>query len=450
MNAREIAEQLSIIESRVHHYQELRAIAAGALPTAGDGANTSYAHVGSIASDIVNVLEASLVGRVDLRIEPQDDLADALMTELYVRHLHPLVKEAVRDFIVCGWGGVVVTPWGPKRLKPESSTFIGRDGYVRRYSMPATDARRRFGNKRALYGKRDDVQVVEALSDGYVEVWFGNERIYRQRWDYRPQLLLGDERPVLVDEGLHGAPIGIVESARHLFLAYHFVRHATHNKASRAGLVQVIASELDDPLSAENIAARWDSVIVRQGPAIIPVEQTSLQELIMVAQAIDQEISSRTGVTPFARGLSDPRTQTATEVALIQSQGGTRLAYMQAEVRDWLSACVRDYRRYLVWLPPEQQELVEVPFQGKVEAFGAGRPYSDVLAGKYVSVNHSGYTDIVQRQQEAQMLMPLLAAVRYDPRPLVEEVIRLTGRDPQQFIAGRSADSPDTMLEVKR
>lgn len=434
MTHRQIVDAIATIDTRLHLYRTLRAVAAGALPSSFDSTVTSYTYAGSIASDIVNVLEASLVGRVDLRIEPADDLADALLSTLYVRHLHPLVRESVRDYIICGWGGIVITPWGPRRLKPESSTFIGRDGYLRKYSMPASDARRRFGNRKALFGKRDDVQLVECLADGYLEVWFGDERLFRKEWDYRPQLLLGDERPAEIDD-FRGAPIGIVESARELFLSHYLVGLAIRRKSLRAGLVQVVASELDDPASAENIASRWDAVIVRQGPAIIPVEQMSLSELLAVRQSIEQEIASRTGVTPFARGLSDPRTQTATEVALIQSQGGTRLAYMQSEVRDWLNACVADFRRYLVWLPADEQEAIEIPFNGTVEVFGVGRPYGDVLAGKYVSVNHSGYTDIIQRQQEVQMLLPVLAQAGANIQPLLEELIRLSGRDPKQLLS---------------
>jgi hypothetical protein len=43
-------------------------------------------------------------------------------------------------------------------------------------------------------------------------------------WDYEPRLLVGDERPKLVDGSLHGAPIGIIESCRDLFIDHHILR----------------------------------------------------------------------------------------------------------------------------------------------------------------------------------------------------------------------------------
>ncbi len=433
MTIEDINGYLGQIDARQSHYQQLRAVAAGAVRQGVDNTGR-FVLAGSIASDVVNVLEASLIGKVDLRVEPQDDLADALITGLYHRHLHPLVQESVRDYIICGWGGIVVTPWGARRLKPESSIPCGA-GYVRRFSMDATDARKRFGQRKALDGKRGDVVLVEAFDGQYLEVWYGTDRLSRQRWDYRPRLLLGDERPVLVDEGLHGAPIGIVESAYDLFLQHSLIGLAIARKSLRAGAVQVVASQLEDPESAEVIASRWDSVLVRDGPAVMPLEDLSLQELLAVRAAVEQEISARTGVTPYARGLSDPRTQTATEVALIQSQGGTRLTYMQYTVRDWLNDVVSDFRRYLVWLSPQQQEAVEIPYQGTVEVFGAGRPYGDVLAGKLVQVAGAGYLDVMQRQQQIQMLLPL-AQMGIDARPLVEELIRLTGRDPKLLLQG--------------
>jgi hypothetical protein len=434
MTVQEINSLLGQIDARQSHYQELRAVAAGAIRQGWDKTGR-FILAGSIASDIVAVLEASLIGRVDLRVEPQDDLADALVTALYNKQLHKLAQESVRDYIVCGWGGVVVTPWGPRRLKPESSTFIGSDGYVRRFSIDATDARRRFGQRKALDAKRGEVVLVEALSDGYLEVWFGSDRLYRQKWDYRPHLLLGDERPSLVDDGLYGAPISVVESCAPLFDRYDLIGLAIARKSLRAGVVQVVVSQLEDPESAEAISSRWDCVIVRDGPAVMPLEELSLQELLAVRASIEQEIASRTGVTPYARGLSDPRTQTATEVALIQSQGGTRLAYQQAEVRDWLNSIVGDFRRWLVWLPPEEQEAVEIPYNNTIEVFGAGRPYSDVLAGKLVTVAGAGYLDVLQRQQQIQMLLPL-AQIGLNSRPLLEELIRLSGRDPKLLMQG--------------
>jgi hypothetical protein len=119
LTSERITELLNIIESRQSHYAELRAIAGGALPSIWSDWQ-HYEPAGSIASDIVAVLEASLIGRVDLRVDPDDPVADQLISILYNKHLHPLVREATRDYIICGWGGIVtITPWGPARLKPE-------------------------------------------------------------------------------------------------------------------------------------------------------------------------------------------------------------------------------------------------------------------------------------------------------------------------------------------
>jgi hypothetical protein len=93
MTTERITELLNIIESRQSHYAELRAIAGGALPSLWSDWQ-HYEPAGSIASDIVAVLEASLIGRVDLRVDPDDPTADQLISILYNRHLHPLVRES--------------------------------------------------------------------------------------------------------------------------------------------------------------------------------------------------------------------------------------------------------------------------------------------------------------------------------------------------------------------
>jgi hypothetical protein len=85
MTSERITELLNIIESRQSHYAELRAIAGGALPSIWSDWQ-HYEPAGSIASDIVAVLEASLVGRVDLRVDPDDPVADQLISILYNKH----------------------------------------------------------------------------------------------------------------------------------------------------------------------------------------------------------------------------------------------------------------------------------------------------------------------------------------------------------------------------
>jgi hypothetical protein len=427
-----ITELLNIIESRQSHYAELRAIAGGALPSLWSDWH-QYEPAGSIASDIVAVLEASLVGRVDLRVDPDDPVADQLITLLYNRHLHPLVREAVRDFVVVGYGGIVVTPWGPARLKPEHA-IAGHCWYLRRYELDVRDARRRFGKRRVFDNKSGAVLLVETLQDGKLQVRFGDAIVYSTEWDYEPRLLIGEERPKLVDNSLHGAPIGIVEQCKDLFIDHHILRQMIVRRASMAGLVQVISSQLEDPQSADNIAKRWDTVLVRDGSAVFPLDQRTLGELLTIQQQIEQAISARSGVSMFQRGISDPHVQTATEAALLQSQTNTRLVYLQSLVRDWLNDCVADYRRYLVNLPEDELEYIEFPMSGSTEYFGTGRHYSEVLAGRQVSVALSGYRDVAQRQQEVLSLLPVIQQSGGNVRPLLEELIRLSGRDPKLYL----------------
>ena len=432
MTTERITELINIIESRQSHYSELRAIAAGALPSPWSDWH-HYEPAGSIASDIVAVLEASLVGRVDLRVDPDDAVSDQLITLLYQRHLHPLVRESVRDYIICGWGGIVVTPWGPARLKPEHAV-AGHCWYLRRYELDVRDARRRFGKRRVFDGKSGDVLLVETLEDGKLQVRSGDAIVYNEPWDYEPRLLLGDERPKLVDNSLHGAPIGIIESCRDLFIDHHILRQMIVRRSAMAGLVQVVSSQLEDPQSADNIAKRWDTVLVRDGAAVFPLDQRSLAELLTIQQQIEQSISARSGVSMFQRGISDPHVQTATEAALLQSQTNTRLVYLQSIVRDWLNDCVGDYRRYLVSLPEDELEYVEFPQSGTTEFFGRGRHYSEALAGRQVSVALSGYRDVAQRQQEVLSLLPVIQQSGGNAKPLLEELIRLSGRDPKLYL----------------
>jgi hypothetical protein len=432
LTSERITELLNIIESRQSHYSELRAIAAGALPSIWSDWR-HYEPAGSIAADIVSVLEASLIGRVDLRVDPDDAIADQLITLLYSKHLHPLVRESVRDFIICGWGGIVTTPWGPARLKPEHAV-AGKDWYLRRYELDVRAARQRFGKRRVFDGRTGDILLVETLEDGRLQVRFGDAVVFSQPWDYEPRLLVGDERPRLVDNSLHGAPISIIESCRDLFIDHHILRQMIVRRAAMAGLVQVVSAQLEDPASADNIAKRWDTVLVRDGSAVFPLDQRSLAELMTIQQQIEQAISARSGVSLFQRGISDPHIQTATEAALMQSQTNTRLVYLQSLVRDWLNDCVADYRRYLVNLPDNELEYIEFPMDGTTQYFGAGRHYSEALAGRQVSVALSGYRDIAQRQQEVMALLPVLQQTGGNTRPLLEELIRLSGRDPKLYL----------------
>jgi len=432
MTTERITELINIIENRQSHYSELRAIAAGALPSIWSDWR-HYEPAGSIAADIVAVLEAALIGRVDLRVDPDDAIADQLMTLLYNRHLHPLIRESVRDFIICGWGGIVTTPWGPARLKPEHS-IAGKDWYLRRYELDVRAARQRFGKRKVFDNRSVSVLLIETLQDGKLQVRYGDAIVFSRDWDYEPRLLIGDERPRLVDNSLHGAPISIIESCRDLFIDHHILKSMIVRRAAMAGLVQVVSSQLEDPASADNIAKRWDTVLVRDGSAVFPLDQRSLAELMTIQQQIEQSISARSGVSLFQRGISDPHIQTATEAALLQSQTNTRLVYLQSLVRDWLNDCVADYRRYLVNLPEDELEYVEFPMDGTTQYFGAGRHYSEALAGRQVSVALSGYRDIAQRQQEVLSLLPVLQSAGGNTRPLLEELIRLSGRDPKQYL----------------
>ena len=432
MTTETITELINILESRQSHYSELRAIAAGALPSIWSDWQ-HYEPAGSIAADIVSVLEASLIGRVDLRVDPDDPVSDQLITLLYNKHLHPLVREAVRDFVVVGWGGVTMTPWGPARLKPEHA-IVGHCWYLRRYELDVRAARQRYGKRKVFDNRNGDILLIETLSDGKLQVRFGDAVVYSSDWDYEPRLLIGDERPRLVDNSLHGAPIGIIESCRDLFIDHHILRSMITRRAAMAGLVQVVSAQLEDPASADNIAKRWDTVLVRDGSAVFPLDQRSLAELMTIQQQIEQSISARSGVSMFQRGISDPHVQTATEAALLQSQTNTRLVYLQSIVRDWLNDCVGDYRRYLVSLPEDELEYVEFPQSGTTEFFGRGRHYSEALAGRQVVVALSGYRDIAQRQQEVMALLPVLQQSGADVRPLLEELIRLSGRDPKLYL----------------
>jgi len=427
-----ITELINIIESRQSHYNELRAIAAGALPSIWSDWR-HYEPAGSIAADIVSVLEASLVGRVDLRVDPDDAIADQLITLLYSKHLHPLIRESVRDFIICGWGGIAITPWGPARLKPEHAV-AGHCWYLRRYELDVKAARQRFGKRRVFDGKSGSVLLIETLQDGKLQVRFGDAIVYSTEWDYEPRLLIGDERPKLVDASLHGAPIGIIESCRDLFIDHHILRQMIVRRSAMAGLVQVVSSQLEDPQSADNIARRWDTVLVRDGSAVFPLDQRSLAELMAIQQQIEQSISARSGVSLFQRGMTDPHIETATEAALLQSQTNTRLVYLQSIVRDWLNECVADYRRYLVSLPDDEVQYIEFPMNGTTQYFGTGRHYSEALAGRQVSVALSGYRDVAQRQQEVLSLLPVIQQAGGNAKPLLEELIRLSGRDPKLYL----------------
>lgn len=96
----------------------------------------------------LSVLVALLVGKIDLVTDPQNPIADKLITELYYRHLHKRVELAVLDYLIAGLGGIGLNPFGVVLLRPENTVILGDwffpDAVVRVFTMTAQDARERF------------------------------------------------------------------------------------------------------------------------------------------------------------------------------------------------------------------------------------------------------------------------------------------------------------------
>jgi hypothetical protein len=189
--------------------------------------------------------------------------------------------------------------------------------------------------------KSGSVLLVETLEDGKLQVRFGDAIVFSTDWDYEPRLLVGDERPKLVDNSLHGAPIGIVEQCKDLFIDHHILRSMIVRRAAMAGLVQVVSSQLEDPASADNIAKRWDTVLVRDGAAVFPLDQRSLAELLTIQQQIEQAISARSGVSACSSAASPTRTcRRLPKPRSCRSRTIHTVGLPAIVVRDWLNDCV--------------------------------------------------------------------------------------------------------------
>ncbi len=404
--------------------------------------------VAGIRMDIADISVSLYIGKVDFIAEPADRIADELITSMYDRHLAMRCETAVRDWIVCGAGGIFITPFGPRALRPDEASWTGSifepEGSIREFKMSRVDAAKRFHRK--LPNDNDTVTITEVYDGTDVTYYTGDFKLCTfKNWRYTPHWLFGLERPRL-NSTLNTLPISVIERVAGLADAYDSTIYSIDQIGKRSGLAMVDSTMLKDPESAANIHERYEVVEVvnsEKGSAFNPVERQSINDLVGGFNILSNEITSRTGVNPYQRGIAAPSVDLATESIAIQSQSGVRSSYYGDRVARWLDLIIKDYRSYLCRLPSNEIEYAELVIDGEPITFGPATPYKNVLDGITIRLATVGYAEALQRRQETQGLIQMLnGAPGVNTQLLVKRLLRSYGLNPDEFVTEQLQQMP--------
>lgn len=423
-----------LIDARVSLVDELRALSL-----------SPYMH------SVLQTFVAKLAGRIDFQVEGTPEripLADAVFTTAWRNLVQPTVENALRSYAVVGFAGLFVSPYGVRKLSAEDSTWLGTVempiGHVRRFTMPAVDARARYGSR---WDTADDEELVD-----FVEVYLqhegrlfhvslsGEKKVVREWADYPydAHWLFGVERPRSDAHYATGLPLGLVEICRDWIEVQEHISEAARFRMKRARLAQLNVSSLTNADSVESLRSAYRLIpSATPNPLIVPLDEVSPQEVSMFSELAERKVSALSGVGLFDQNVM-PRTETATEAMYYAQLGSARAQYEVERVRQWLGAVVQDFRRWLVRLPDEEVPLVRVMVGDSEEVFGRHRHIREALEGMRVTLAGAGWEDVLTRQQKAQMLMQLaLAAPQvFDVRAVLEEYLRAIDIDPARYLLG--------------
>lgn len=400
---------------------------------------------------VLQTFVAKIAGRMDFQVEGTPErvaVADAAFTAAWRKLVQPIVESAVRDYAVTGVGGLFVSPYGVRRLAPEDSTWLGTIempvGHVRRFSMPAVDARARYGNHWDAADDEDPIDLVEVYLQHEGRLFHislsGEKKVVREWEDYPydAHWLFGVERPRNDVHYATGLPLGLVEVCRDWIEVQQHISEAARFRMKRARLAQLNVASLTDADSVESLRSSFRLIpAASPNPLIVPLDEVSPQEIAMFSDLAERKLSSLSGVGLYDLNVM-PRTETATEVMYYAQLGSARAQYELERSRRWLGAVVQDFRRWLVRLPDEDVPLVRVMVRDSEEVFGPHHHIRKALEGMRVTLVGAGWEDVLTRQQKAQMLLQLALAASqaFDVRAVIEEYLRAIDVDPARYMQG--------------
>lgn len=386
------------------------------------------------ARDVLDVWVALLTTGIEFRTQNYDthdnisEIADALYSELFKQEIVPYMEQAIREWLTNGISGMVITPYGPRCLKPDESLDLPDGGYVRHIVISAEDFKKRTGATR----DGDSVSVYEAIYDGNYYI-YDDETVYLNKpWRMVPRWLKGQARPDYISD--NPLPLSLYE---HIKLTCDYQDQMTESIGrigNRASMILVNSAALNSSKNSINkLRRRYEIVDANEMNAINVIDDRSLDELIAASRHYDQIIASRSGINSFMMGIRT-NAKFAREIQEMQASGSVRSQYIAEVTRGWLENIVDDYRRYLVFLPIEEHRGIDIHYDGKEYSFGPAKPYSEVLEGQTIQLSSAGQADVIQRRQDIQSLIAVLASMpNYDVSPLVDVLIKTFGLDPEQL-----------------
>ena len=443
------------LESHRGHLQDMRSLASR-----------------SVVQDVLDILIASLIGGLDFLTEPDNRVADVLFTTLWRKRVERLAMRGVRSWLVTGVGGVAVTPLGVDSITAERFAPLGTwddpTALIFRRILHLEDARKLFpakhlGELAVRFRATLPAPVISGIGEFYnpqvVEI---DEVLHNGEWHYychdrllgtMPQVsdndfyvLYGDTRedtgeqgaatdfPVSTVEKLHGSmKIGDVDLIRD----YEDALSALVALAKMQSLAFVRKGSIIDEQMVELLERNYK--VIWHADADNPVSNVvrpSLQELLAALEKLEQQFTSRTGVSPYQRGVAAPSIQYATEAALLQQNTNIRIQMLAHQIANWLNTVIEAVRQFWVWQPADEQESVSFIVDGTHYTFGAAMPYETVLRGIKVTAGNLGFQDMMTRRMELLQAMQAASIVptRYDLGKLADALLKTYRIDPTEVM----------------
>jgi hypothetical protein len=424
---------LSLIEQR-----------RGLVDTLREQAQVPYMH------SLLDTFVAKVAGKADFRIEGEQhrqELADAVFTTAWAKMAKRRVEAAIRDFAVCGFGAVFVSPHGPRRLPPEEATWLGEMaepfGHVRRFSMPVADARHTYGNHWPDAADAEEtldfVEIHLQHTGELFHVCLSGERTVVQQWEgypYESRWLFGAERARTDVFWATGLPVSVVELCQDWLDAERFLAEAVKFRAKRSRLAQLNTSALTDMDTPEVLSQSYRLIPASADvPIIRPIDEVSLADIQLASELSERKISAVSGVGLFDQNLL-PDTKTATEAMYYAQLGSARSQFLLEQIRQWMNAVAHDFRHWLVRLPDDHVPFLRVMVGDTEETYGPHRHVRDALEGMRVTLLGAGWEDVLSRQQKAQALLQLAVAMpsAFDMERVLQYYLHSLGVDAREFL----------------
>lgn len=312
-----------------------------------------------------------------------------------------------------------------------------------------------------LFESLPRLEIIEVITETEILYYYkGNLILRTERLPWEKHLfIVGNERydvPGRLRRQID-LPISVLETTirmqaneLNLFEAHSRLLESIVKRALRSGVIAYRADLVDEKSRAmrEFIEVFHPIATSGQGTPIMPIDQVSMQELLIALREVENMITSLTGVTPYMLaqvGIS----QTATETLTMQSMSNIKASYIQLQILYWMDQVLESFRSYLTALPHAEQPTVsffeQLPEDNKMYefVFGAeGIPYRQALGTVRVGLTSLGFQEHLARRQEIQSLLSFIVGLYqllvqqgaiYDIPKLVDQFISTYGFDPSEF-----------------